>query len=257
MPRISGVIDFTAKTIGGSTALFSALAKHIDVQKMGRLFDNMNLDFIRNLPLDDVRRLEANELIDATKKVSKTERAKASAMRGLTALKDSCGQHVMLCAGGGLAAYAAYDSYTDLEAEKKTCLKMCMPEDWDDYNKGRIARPTYKTKDAVSPYDPTVKYELLYDNNKDYLCTLSNMAEDGIKLSDKDRCDQFCQSTCDYDLSDVLTNAVKKPVNSVLDGIKDIFGDIFGGNVGKIAMIVSGVICCLILLMIVLKIVKK
>lgn len=248
-----GVIDIAAGTIGGSKRLFKAATKNVDIDIL-RTFDGFDLDQLKNLPLDDVKRLDANKVMAATKKISKTDRAMKAGGSGFSAAKKTCGKNIGLCAGGGVAAYLTYKSYKDLKKEQKQCLKICMPEDWNEYKDRQKSQPTYKTRDAVSPYDPSVTYAELYPDNEDYICTKQNLLEDGFRMTDRDSCDKFCQNVCDFSLDDVLINAPGVGADVVKTILGDVVGDIFGESGGKIAMIVSGVLSCLILLMVMFKI---
>jgi len=259
MTRVRGVINALDGTISGSKRLFRAMTKHVDPSIIKK-FDGLDLDYIRSLPTDHVDRLDANKLMAATKKISKTDRALAATESGFSAAIKTCGKNVGLCAGAGIAAYLVHESYKKLKKEKKQCLAICMPEDWDRYKEGLISQPTYKTKSAVSPYDPSLKYEALYPDNEDFICTKPNLLEDGFKLTDKDSCDKFCQNVCDFTLNDVLSNAPRQGVELGSGILKGVFGDIFddmlSGSAVKTAMLVSSVLSCLLLLIVVFMILK-
>ena len=259
MVKIRGIINVAAGTIGGSTRLYKAMLKNID-PSIVRKFDGFDLDYIKKLPTEHADRVDANTMMAATKKISKTDRAMGMAETGFGVVKKTCGKNIGLCAGSGIAAYLTYDSYKELKEEQKQCLDICMPEDWGNYKKGRISQPTYKTIDAKSPNDPSLSYAELYPDNKDYVCTRPNLLEDGFQLNDKDSCDKFCQNVCDFTLRDVLTNAPAAGASIVTDTIKDILGDIFGDTFGdgaaQTAMIISSVVSCLILLIVVFMILK-
>lgn len=254
MPKLSGVVDVAAGMIG-SIPIKKLTDNGVKLRSIRKL-NGMDMDAIRKLPTDDPLRASANALLEAEKKLSFTSRAKAGAKSGFRTVKSTCGKNIALCAGVGIAGYTTYKSYQDLSEEKKQCSGICMPDDWEDFKKGRKARPTYKTRDAVSPYDPSLRYEALYPDNEDIVCTTTNMMEDGINPAQKDSCDKFCQNVCDFTLGDVLTNVPATGANMLTDIFKDIFGSVFGDS-AKWAMIASGGLSSLILFLIVFIVVLK
>lgn len=249
--KFSGVINVAEGTIGGSKTLFKNAAKHADMDLIKR-FDGMDFDELRNFDVGDPRRVDANALLKAEKKMSFTGRAKTGVKKAATA----CGKSPGLCAGAGITGYLAYASYKDLSKEKKQCSNICMPDDWDEFKNGRKARPTYKTENAVSPYDPSMKYEALYPENADIVCTTANMMQDGINPAQKDSCDKFCQNVCDFTLDEVITNVPAKGASIFMDAINKMFESVFGDG-AKWAMLASGVMSFLIPILVIIVVLKK
>lgn len=125
--------------------------------------------------------------------------------------------------GAAVGAYYSLEAYNDLEEDKKQCLDLCFPDDYREAVKnGRT--PTYKTESAVSPFDPEVKYAILYPDLADSLCTRENMTKLGVT-----ECDSFCKVKCDYDLDDffaqVAENASEDVGNVLSRGLQSMFGD--------------------------------
>ena len=255
MPKLRGPINFATGLIGSIP--FSKLKRigKLDMSKLRKL-DGMDMDAVRKLPLDDAKRADANKLLKAEKKLSFSTRAKSGAKKGFKAVKKTCSDNMMLCAGAGVLGYLAYESYEDLKEEKKQCNNICMPDDWEDFKKGRKAQPTYKTRNAVSPHDPSLRYEALYPDNQDIVCTKPNMMEDGINPAKKDSCDKFCQNVCDFTLGDVLTNVPSTAGSIFSDIFDDVFGSVFGDG-AKWAMYASGGLCSLIMILVVFIVVFK
>jgi len=149
------------------------------------------------------------------------------------------------CVMGGLGmavgGYYSLEAYEDLEDEKKQCLNLCFPDDYREAVKsGRV--PTYKTENAVSPFDPEVKYAVLYPDLKDSLCTRENMTKLGVN-----NCDDFCKVKCDYDLDDFFEQVagnVADDAGGIIQGtMKAIFGDHW-----KIYVSLMFVVICVLLM---------
>jgi hypothetical protein len=207
------------------------------------------MEDVRKLDLDDALRADANKLLKAEKKMSFSSRAKAAPKDGFETVKETCFKNGKLCAAMGVTGYLTYKSYQDLSEEEKQCNNICMPDDWVEFKKGRKARPTYKTEDAVSPYDPSLKYEALYPDNADTVCTVTNMMDDGINPAHKDSCDKFCQNVCGFTLDDVLLNTPSTSASLMKELFGDTIGELFGDSTS--GMIASGVSSLLIIVLVV------
>lgn len=252
--QIGGAIDFGAGVIGNVP--FSTIARNsgetLDtIKSLARQFDGKSFSEIRKLPASDPLRKSADKLLKIEKAQSFATRA-SSVKNAVKKIGKLCTDNKALCAGLGVAGYLAYDSYGKLKKEKKECLNVCIPDDWEKFKKGEIQKPTYKLENAVSPYDPEIKYSELYPEHKETVCTIPNMLSDGINPSDKDSCDVFCQNVCDFELTDVLSESAQTAGR----GTRGILGGATEGllpDFGNYVWILGGVIMALIVLFVVLK----
>jgi hypothetical protein len=186
----------------------------------------------------------------------------AQTKRGLLSKAGTaCKNNPTICAAaatiGVTAGMATYDKYKDLEEEQQTCLRLCAPEDWDEYKTGKKNKPTYKTEDAVSPYDSAIAYAPLYEDEEtaELLCTEDNLRSQGI-VADKKGCETFCEEVCDYDATDVITGTASSFTSGITDGIQDLFNAVFGDVGGMIQnglMIGCAICCCMILIFVAMK----
>ena len=258
MGKIKGIVSAASGMIGDVP--IATLARNSGVSfealsDVARKLDGRTMSDIRKLPLDDPLRESAEKLL-------KSEMAHSFATRAITvkgAVKKvgkACAGNPALCAGAGISGYLAIDSYKKLKKEEKECYNLCIPDDWDKFKNGDKTEPTYKLKNAVSPYDPTIKYEELYPDHEDMLCTKSNMMTDGINPSEKDSCDKFCQNVCGFELTEVLSKSAETVGGTAADVVTAGAGAAADGllpDIGKYAWIIGGGLVLLIILLIIIK----
>ena len=172
--------------------------------------------------------------------------------------KAFCGAGIAVGVAGGLGAHARYEH---LQEEKKECLSLCAPDDWEEYQNETIDKPTYKERDAVQPYDKENNYEELYkeDDIEDKLCTEANLAQANIE-ADENGCDTFCESVCkikwsDLDPTEDLPDFLKPLKDIVDDVIKTIFPflDDWSGALKYGILATSCICCCSIMIMLLMK----
>ena len=167
--------------------------------------------------------------------------------------KNFCMNNVSMCAqvglGAGVAGFYGLKGWKNMKEEKKQCLSVCYPDDWQAYKENKISTPTYKTKNAVSPLNPDVKYSILYPDMKDNVCTLENLTKRGFNPGE---CDKFCDTTCDYDVTDVVgaaADAAKNDVFGVIEGgLKRVLGENYKWWLAGILVIILFLILLPILL---------
>lgn len=138
----------------------------------------------------------------------------------------ACKRNPKMCAAGvlgaGTAAYAA-KKYIDMTEDQKDCMNMCFPEDWAKYVDGQIDKPNYKVVDGASLDDSSIKYAPLYDDLEvsSRLCTPDSLRKYDIPEG-TDSCNIFCESACDFDISDVVQEVVSDGTKAVADGTKEV-----------------------------------
>lgn len=174
---------------------------------------------------------------------STDESVEQSVERSKTFCKiEGNGKYCLAAVGfAGVGGYYTLESYNELEDEKKECLNICYPV---NYKTGNV---TYKLES-----DPD--YKPLYDANLgDQICTPENM-----RLSGSTDCDDFCKKKCDYDITDLLENALenvdedaRKVSKGFLEYIKEWF---VGGNSVWILLSIS---CLPLMIIVLLTIFKK
>jgi hypothetical protein len=273
------------KTAIRNTDNASDLARKIDdvldADYMKGTIRNAILNYLEDIPvkrLDEMKKVNGlsdealeniNTLIDAKKQINLKRAGDICGSKGKyctgsdvvdksSSLANSCKTK---CVAGGLGAavggYFLWDAWKEAEEEQRKCLNLCYPEDWRAYRNNEINRPTYKTSNAVSPYDDTIKYKELHDEGKgDLLCTPNNLRDSGLSTNEKTHCDQFCSETCDFSFRDVINGAAKNARNTGLDillaPLKSVFGEF-----ADIAMWGLFGLVALIVLVLIISIVKK
>lgn len=197
----------------------------------------------------------------ATKKAKKLATVRPKIPKKLKKVASFCGKNPGTCAAGaaGLAIGGFYGvkQWEKLSKEKKECLNVCYPEDWQAYKSGEIDRPTYKDKSGVSPYDEEVHYAALYPALKDQLCTKANMLQKGVKNGD---CKSFCEDVCDFNVTDVIGGAVGAMKDDVQGAGLGLLGGgletLFGPNVKYYLMGLLAVVVLLFLLPVLLPLLR-
>lgn len=166
--------------------------------------------------------------------------AKSGAKKAAKAASDNAGK---LIAGGLAIGGALYleDKFKDAEEDIKDCMKVCLPENWDDFNYGDLKKSE-------------LKYRVLEGEDADPnqpLCTETI-----------DDCGKYCGDKCEdlheYEIpgSNLLGGAAAgagKAAKGTFDVFKDILGLDGDGFLGKW---VSG-FCIFILLLIVFSVIMK
>ena len=191
-----------------------------------------------------------NKVTDASdlKKLNQAAEQVDDAAEAVKETTSFCGKpgRMKYCVGAGVGVtvggYYTLKAWNKLEEDKKQCLNVCYPDDWKAA-KAQRRPPTYKTETAVNPNDNTIRYEALYPDMADTVCTPDNMTKSG-----KSNCDDFCKTKCDYDLDDLLDEVVSEAGDDVGSILDKIFGSIFGSNWKK--WLIGIAICLLFLLMI-------
>jgi len=137
----------------------------------------------------------------------------AGAKRTAKAAADNAGKLITagLVVGGGLYLE---DKFEDAEEDIKNCMKVCLPENWDDYEYGDLDKSE-------------LKYRVLEgeDANPDQpLCTAA-----------KDDCGEYCSDKCEdlheYELPG--SNTAAGAAKGVGKGLGGLFGGLAKG-LGKI-----------------------
>ena len=151
----------------------------------------------------------------AAKKVAKSgaKAAKSGAKKAAKAASRNAGKLITagLVVGGGLYLE---DKFEDAEEDIKNCMKVCLPENWDDYEYGDLDKSE-------------LKYRVLEgeDANPDQpLCTEA-----------KDDCGEYCGNKCEdlheYELPG--SNAAAGVGKGVGKGLGGLFGGLAKG-LGKL-----------------------
>lgn len=148
---------------------------------------------------------------------------------------EFCKENPNMCAAGvasvALSGYYGAKEWNELKEEEQDCLRICYPDDWKEFKSGQKVAPTFKEEDAVSPYDSSVRYAILYPDMAEQVCTKTNLAKKGYGSTD---CKAFCESTCKFDMTDVIGGAAKSAANDaknvVTGGIKGTLKSLLGEN---------------------------
>ena len=208
---------------------------------------------LSTLKQSDKAKLLAKQTADRTKQLAKksassakraakksAETAKKAAKKAAKAASDNAGK---LIAGGLAIGGALYleDKFKDAEEDIKNCMKVCLPENWDDFNYGDLKKSE-------------LKYRVLEGEDADPnqpLCT--ETIEDCGKY-----CGDKCEDLHEYEIpgSNLVGGAAAgagKAVKGTFDVFKDILGLDGDGFLGKW---VSG-FCIFILLLIVFSVMMK
>ena len=208
---------------------------------------------LSTLKQSDKAKLLAKQTADRTKQLAKksassakraakksAETAKKAAKKAAKAASDNAGK---LIAGGLAIGGALYleDQFKDAEEDIKNCMKVCLPENWDDFNYGDLKKSE-------------LKYRVLEGEDADPnqpLCT--ETIEDCGKY-----CGDKCEDLHEYEIpgSNLVGGAAAgagKAVKGTFDVFKDILGLDGDGFLGKW---VSG-FCIFILLLIVFSVMMK
>lgn len=195
------------------------------------------------------KQTDANDL----KKLKQASKKVDDAAEAVEESASFCGKpgRMKYCVGAGVGAavggYYTLKAWNNLEDEQKQCLNVCFPDDWKTA-KAQRRTPTYKTKNAVHPNDNSIRYEALYPDMKDIVCTPRNMAKAG-----KSNCDQFCKTKCDYDLDDLLKEAADNAGEDAGNIIEVFLNSVFGPNWKKWLI---GIVMCIIMLVMIPLIIK-
>ena len=206
---------------------FSGLVKGLpDVTKLTKLNDLAKLDpnFAKQLDgLTDAQKLSKfDDLAEAGAKANKSTFLSRNANTLLT--------------GGVVAGGVLYldQQYADAKEAVKDCMKVCLPENWDDHEYGDL-----KSSELV--------YKEL-DNTGDQPVCNAQIPDCGKYCGDK------CEEIHDYDApgTNFLKGAGGDAAEGATDLFKAIFGDIFGDwdvNTGVVsASSSSSSLCCCIVI---------
>src|SRR6056300_1459891 len=220
--------------IGGNLdpKMFKQLDGLDDVAKLRKIDDLAKLDpsIAKQLDgLDDAAKLrKMDELGDAA---SKTQKSSFLAKNAST-----------LLAGGVAAGGLLYldQQYASANEEVKDCMKVCLPENWDDHAYGDLEKSE-------------LKYKEIADAGEQPLCT--------AEIED---CGQYCGDKCkeihDFDapgsgLAEGLAGDLGEGLGGVLNSI---FGGLFEGMGLETSMVgyassASSSMLCMIMMIIILK----
>ena len=208
---------------------------------------------LSTLKQSDKAKLLAKQTADASKKLAKksaasakraakksAEAAKRAAKKAAKAASDNAGK---LIAGGLAIGGALYleDQFKDAEEDIKNCMKVCLPENWDDFNYGDLKKSE-------------LKYRVLEGEDADPnqpLCT--ETIEDCGKY-----CGDKCEDLHEYEIpGSNLVGGAAGAAGKAAKGTFDIFKDILGlDGDGFLGKWVSG-FCIFILLLIVFSVIMK
>lgn len=229
------LVDDLLKRAGEADAagdINSARTLAIKAEKTTRSLEKLTDHINKTADASDLKKLNqaAEQVDDAAEAVKET-----TSFCGKPGRKKYC---VGAGVGAAVGGYYTLKAWNELEDDKKQCLNVCYPDDWKAA-KAQRRPPTYKTETAVNPNDNTIRYEALYPDMADTVCTPDNMAKSG-----KSNCDDFCKTKCDYDLDDLLDEVLSKAG----DDVGGIFDKLFGSNWKK--WLIGIAICLLFLLMI-------
>ena len=208
---------------------------------------------LSTLKQSDKAKLLAKQTADRTKQLAKksassakraakksAETAKKAAKKAAKAASDNAGK---LIAGGLAIGGALYleDQFKDAEEDIKDCMKVCLPENWDDFNYGDLKKSE-------------LKYRVLEGEDADPnqpLCT--ETIEDCGKY-----CGDKCEDLHEYEIpGSNLVGGAAAGAGKAAKGTFDVFKDILGlDGDGFLGKWVSG-FCIFILLLIVFSVMMK
>tara|TARA_B100000427_G_C15490522_1_gene587338 strand:+ start:707 stop:1378 length:672 start_codon:yes stop_codon:yes gene_type:complete len=208
---------------------------------------------LSTLKQSDKAKLLAKQTADASKKLAKksaasakraakksAEAAKRAAKKAAKAASDNAGK---LIAGGLAIGGALYleDQFKDAEEDIKDCMKVCLPENWDDFNYGDLKKSE-------------LNYRVLEGEDADPnqpLCT-ETIEDCGEYCGDK------CEDLHEYEIPGSKTlKGAGKGAKEAAKGVFDVFKDILGlDGDGFLGKWVSG-FCIFILLLIVFSVMMK
>jgi hypothetical protein len=173
-----------------------------------------------------------------------------------------CKDNPKTCAAGalglGVGTFYGVKEWNKLTKEKKECLSVCYPDDWQEYKSGKIKTPTYKTKNAVSPFDNTVRYAALYPDMENQICTVENLTKKGLSSS-SNNCKAYCENVCDFDITDVISGAVGSMKDDAQGAATGLLGasltTMLGPNYKYYIMGIIGVLLLIVLFPFVMKLI--
>jgi hypothetical protein len=249
--RISGVAVDASRYVASSMGT-SSMASRFVRKRTDTVLDKSFLKATDDIAAEGMDVAGNKNLLRATDDIA-AEGMDAAKTVQKKATKNMCLKNKKMCmaaavgtAAGAYGGIQLNKKYKEMKKEEQQCMSMCAPDDWGEYTQGIKDKPTYKTKDAVSPYDPEIKYEVLYTEEgiADQLCTEENLLKSGVKVDVKG-CETFCESVCDFTLSDAAEELAgdaasslwNNTVGPVLDPIFDMFTDLVNNPMFKYGLI--------------------
>ena len=210
--------------------MFKQLDGLDDVAKLRKIYDLAKLDpsIAKQLDgLDDAAKLrKMDELGDAA---SKTQKSSFLAKNAST-----------LLAGGVAAGGLLYldRQYANAKEETRDCMKVCLPENWDDHMYGELDQSG-----------------LIYKE-------LENSSDQPVCNAQIDDCGKYCGDKCeeihDYDApgKNFLTGAGEDAAEGAGDLFTALFGDLFGDfGIDSTTMYASSsalsLCCCMMIVMVI------
>lgn len=180
---------------------------------------------------------KTDDLADAARASRKTDDL-ADAAKKSKKLSDEA--KALIAGGVGLGAvYYLDQQYKNEKEEVKDCMKVCLPENWDDHKYGDLKKSE-------------LKYREISDAGDQPVCT-TEIDECGLYCGEK------CKELHDYDAPG--SGLLGGLAGDVGEGAGDLFSGLFGGlfeglgidsNTAMIGSSVSFICCCMLIIMIVL-----
>jgi hypothetical protein len=184
---------------------------------------------------------EATAALRAARSADEAAAAAVAAGRGAPAARKSAvtaANASRLIAGGAVVGTGIWleRRFREEDQKIKDCIKICLPENWDEHKYGNVRR-----KD--------LKYRELDDVGDNPMC--SNAITD---------CGEFCSSKCkDLHKTDIPgTNLLNRLFEGAGDGLKNLMNALgLGSNTGRIISGVSSVGSLLVVLMMMSRLFKR
>ena len=202
---------------------------NVDLAKLSRQLDNLDPEALKSLrKLDDLD--DAADAAKAAKKKAAKKKSSFLADNATTLLATGV-------AAGGL--YYLEQKYDKAKEETKNCMKVCLPENWDDHAYGDLQKSDLIYKEIPNAGDQPVCTESIPDCGK--------------------YCGDKCEEIHDYDAPG--SGLLGGLAGDVGEGAGGLLGGLFGGlfeGLGideSTAMIGSGasfICCCMLIIMMVL-----
>lgn len=226
--------------VGGNLdpKIFKQLDGLTDTAKLRKVDDLVaaNPNLAKQLDgLDDAAKLKKLDELGDASKISKVDDL---ADAGSKAKKSTfLSRNASTLLAGGVAAGGLYyldQQYANAKKETKDCMKVCLPENWDDHVYGDLKSS-----------------ELIYKE-------LDNPSEQPVCTAQIEDCGTYCGQKCeeihDYDMpgSDLLTGTFE----DVGEGASNLFTSIFGDlGIDSTTMYASSsalsLCCCMMMVMVV------
>jgi hypothetical protein len=230
--------------VGGNLdpKIFKQLDGLTDTAKLRKVDDLVaaNPNLAKQLDgLDDAAKLKKLDELGDASKISKVDDL---ADAGSKAKKSTfLSRNASTLLAGGVAAGGLYyldQQYANAKKETKDCMKVCLPENWDDHVYGDLKSS-----------------ELIYKE-------LDNPGEQPVCTAQIEDCGKYCGDKCeeihDYDVpgSNLLTGAAEDAAEGASDLFTALFGDLFKDfGIDSTTMYASSsalsLCCCMMMVMMV------